>query len=56
MQLQDVYTEAGIQRTQGNDFPATEVLKVSQNSRDVWNKQEPFRLKRSKLADASEPA
>ncbi|KAL0040428.1 hypothetical protein WJX77_006750 [Trebouxia sp. C0004] len=43
----DVYTESGIGLTRGNAFPASEVTKVSQNSRHLWLQQRPFQLKRS---------
>ena len=45
--MQDVYTESGIGLTRGNAFPASEVVKVSQDSRHLWLQQRPFRLKRS---------
>ncbi|KAA6417388.1 MAG: hypothetical protein FRX49_12637 [Trebouxia sp. A1-2] len=43
----DVYTKSGIGLTRGNAFPASEVTKVSQNSRHLWLRQRPFQLKRS---------
>lgn len=46
--MQDVYTQSGIGLTRGNDFPASEVTKVSQNSRHLWQQQLPFDLKRSR--------
>jgi hypothetical protein len=45
--MQDVYTESGIGLTRGNAFPASEVTKVSQDSRQLWLQQRPFQLKRS---------
>ena len=45
--MQDVYTDSGIGLTRGNAFPASEVTKVSQDSRHLWLQQRPFRLKRS---------
>lgn len=45
--MQDVYTKSGIGLTRGNAFPASEVTKVSQNSRHLWLRQRPFQLKRS---------
>ena len=45
--MQDVYTDSGIGLTRGNAFPASEVRKVSQDSRHLWLQQRPFRLKRS---------
>ena len=45
--MQDVYTDSGLGLTSGNAFPASEVTKVSQDSRHLWLQQRPFRLKRS---------
>ena len=45
--MQDVYTDSGLGLTRGNAFPASEVTKVSQDSRHLWLQQRPFRLKRS---------
>ena len=46
---QDVYTASGLGLTRGNAFPASEVTKVSQDSRHLWLQQCPFKLKRSKF-------
>lgn len=43
--LQDVYTESGMKR-KGHDFPLQEGLRVSQDSRQLWLHQQPFKLKR----------
>lgn len=43
--LQDVYTDSGMKR-KGHDFPLQEGLRVSQDSRQLWLHQRPFKLKR----------
>lgn len=50
--LQDVYTDSGMKR-KGNNFPLQEVLRVSQDSRQLWLNQRPFKLRRGKTRHPS---